>query len=127
MPGATLLRCLRRQVGNARAVDFHDERLEVGKPGLREARAHDPARPEQRIGGVIVEHQVAQAVNDRPPFIDVDGLRNVGMGTDDRVGAGVDQAVGEGSLRLLGRRMDLAAPVQHWGSPGRRETRPAPP
>lgn len=98
----------------AHALDGHRHGLEGEQPPVRFQRreVHEPqVVPEFRVGldPLVVVEQVAAAVEDQPPPVDLDRLGVVrGMPPDDVRPARVDEAAGEGGL--LGG--ELVAPVR---------------
>ena len=51
-------------MGNARLVDLEHELIDTD-PAVGDGEPHEPAGPDGRIDGVIVEDEIAEAVGDR--------------------------------------------------------------
>ena len=92
----------------ARHLDRHEARLEQ--------RVAVPHRAQERRGEggqeVLIEDEVAQAVDDEVAAVPLGALQHVGVVTDHDAGAGVDGGLGD-AAHVVGRRaLELVAGVQ---------------
>ena len=70
---------------NAGWVKFDGGDVECGPFVPPEGQLGQPAFPDRWIVRKIVEHEIAEAVDDGPVFVPLHGLRDVGVAADDGV------------------------------------------
>ena len=98
---------------NPGTVEFNNVQFHIRRARLGEREFGDPTMPNERITRIVVEDEVPQAVNDRLAMVNVEGLDDVRIGADHRVGSAVDQFPRENLLPFLGGLVAFVAPVEH--------------